>query len=133
MSKANSETANKETSHVYDQYNGKDVVVQLRDPFVAVTAPGIVAQRPVVQQTPEGPQMVMMGPEGQERPVMEPVHTSTLPGRCEILKDDRGNVRVCIKYADPHPEQNGEVSSVFDPEDVYAISVVKEPSRIHSV
>ena len=126
MSKANSET-----SHVYDQFNGKDVVVQLRDPFVAVTGPGIIAQRPVVQQTPDGPQIMTMGPDGP--PLMEPVQTSTLPGKCEILKDDRGNVRVCIRYGDPHPEQNGEVSSVLDPEDIFAISLVKEASRIHPV
>ena len=109
----------KKQSHVYDVYNGEYVVLQFREPFLAVTAPGVLAQQAVTVETPEGP-----------KKVPQPVTTQVLPGECHILKDDYGNVKVRMKYNDPRSDSDALVQTDFDPDDIFSISVVKEKSKI---
>jgi len=116
--------------NVYDQYQGKDVLIQLRDPFQAVTAPGVPAQRPRLQNTPEGVKPVVIDTPNGPQQMMEPVFTQIIPGECEVVKDDYGNVRIRIKYNDPDPDSRALVCSEFSPEDIFAITVVHQPSKI---
>lgn len=108
----------KEKSHVFDQYDGENIVVQLREVFMAVTAPGILGQMQTTVDTPDGPKQSI-----------QPITTQALPGVCKIVKDERGNVRLRLQYNDPNPKSSALVSSDFDPEDIFAISIVKESEK----
>lgn len=100
---------------VYDAFHDRQVVVQLKGIYYAVTAPG------VPHAVPE-----LIDPAGlhtHDNIRAVPNRLPVLVGICQVDKDDYGNVRIVIVRQDPDPDKAGQVLISADPTEIALISM----------
>lgn len=94
---------------VWDEYDGQHVVLQLKIPYFAVTAPGVPAQ--------------VAGRDGVPQFLQLPV----MSGIFRVKTDKRGDVRVTMLLNDPDEEKNSKVRADLDPDLIAVVTVTPIP------
>lgn len=94
---------------VWDEYEGQHVVLQLKMPYVAVTAPGIPAQGRL------------------ENGELQFLQTPVMSGIFRVKTDKRGEVRVTMLLNDPDEEKASKVRADLDPDLIAFVTVTPMP------
>ena len=93
---------------VWDEYDGHHVVLQLKIPYFAVTAPGVPAS--------------VEGPDGSRQFLQLPV----MAGILRVKSDQKGGVRITMLLNDPDEAKNTKVRADIDPDLIAMVSVTPE-------
>lgn len=94
---------------VWDEYDGQHVVLQLKIPYFAVTAPGVPAQ--------------VAGEDGIPQFLQLPV----MAGILRVKTDKRGDVRITMLLNDPDQEKASKVRADLDPALIAIVTVTPMP------
>lgn len=94
---------------VWDEYDGQHVVLQLKVPYVNVTAPGIPAQ--------------IAGEDGVPQFLQLPL----MVGIFRVKMDKRGAVRITMLLNDPDETKNSKVRADLGPELIAFVTVTPIP------
>lgn len=125
---------NKPLPSIFDRYEGREVMVQLKSGYYPTTHPGV----PHHTYVPLDPEQPCPAPEQVDpsKPLEEqnlrpaPYKLPMITGLCELDRDAHGNVLVVIVRHDPNIQKDNMVEVGFSPDAIFSISAATEESRI---